>query len=133
MSKSGVSITLQGMEDADKQLTRIERASAGMAQYRGYVYSRMPYAYGIEYGKHRKSKRVARRAGGMQYMTGAVAEVMSGADKDLSAGLTKVTAPGRWVIKRLGLWARRLARQSVPVESGRLRRSIKVEVRKDGG
>lgn len=130
MSKPGASITLQGMDDAVKQIERIERASENMGKYRGYVFSRMPYAWGIEYGEHRKSKRLARRAGGVEYLTGAVADVMSGADMDLSEGLTKVTAPGKWVIKRLGLWARRIARASVPVDSGRLRRSIKVEVRK---
>lgn len=127
---SGPSVTLKGLDDTVKQLERIERSTKAMASYRGYVYSRMPYAWGIEYGEHQKSRRLARAAGGSEYLTGAVAEVMSGADMDLSAGLTKVTAPGRWVFKRLALWARRLARASVPVESGRLRRSIKVEVRK---
>jgi hypothetical protein len=126
---TGPRITLKGMEDAQKQLERIKRGSAGMAQWRGFVYSRMPYAYGIEYGKHRVSGKLARRVGGAQYMNEAVSTVMSGADQDLSAGLSKVTAPGRWVIKRLALWGRRLARLNVPRETGKLRRSIKVEVR----
>lgn len=126
---SGPSITLKGMDDVRKQLERIERGSKGMAAFTGFVYSRMPYAWGIEYGSHRVSGKLARRAGGDQYMNEAVSTVMSGADMDLSQGLTKVTAPGRWVIKRLSLWARRLSRLNVPVQTGRLRRSIKVEVR----
>lgn len=126
---TGPSITLKGMEDAQKQLERIKRGSAGMAAWRGFVYSRRPYAFGIEHGRHRVSQKVARRAGGAQYMTEAVSTVMSGADQDLSQGLSKVTAPGRWVIKRLALWTRRLSRMNVPIGKGTLRRSIKVEVR----
>lgn len=126
---SGPQITLKGMDDAKKQLERIERGVKGMAAWTGYVYSRMPYAWGMEYGQHRVSGKLARRAGGDQYMNEAVSTVMTGADMDLSQGLTKVTAPGRWVIKRLALWARRLSRLNVPIQTGRLRRSIKVEVR----
>jgi hypothetical protein len=123
-------ITLQGMEDAQKQLERIARATAAMGQYKAYVGSRMPYAYGIERGQHRKSGKLARRAGGAFYLQSAVEEVLSDADHDISAGLTKVTAPGRWVLKRIALWARRLARVNVPREKGKLRRSIRAEVRK---
>lgn len=126
---SGPSITLQGLDDAQKQMERIERGTRGLANYRGYVFSRRPYAYGIETGFHRVSGKLAREAGGTQSFERAVASVMSGADADLSAGLTKVTAPGKWVLKRLALWARRLIRADVPRESGRLRRSIRAEVR----
>jgi hypothetical protein len=126
---SGVGIKLNGMDDAKKQMERIQRGCQGLAQWTGYVYSRLPYAWGMEYGSHRVSGKLARRAGGQQYMNEAVSTVMTGADMDLSQGLTKVTAPGRWVIKRLALWARRLSRLNVPKETGRLRRSIKVEVR----
>lgn len=126
---SGPSITLQGMDDAQKQLERIERGIKGAASWVGVIYSRMPYAWGIEYGTHRVSGKLARRAGGDQYMNEAVSTVTSGADYDLSQGLTKVKAPGRWLIKRLALWGRRLARANVPQDKGKLRRSIKVEVR----
>lgn len=126
---SGPSITLKGMEDAQKQLERIKRGSAGMAKWRGFVYSRRPYAWGIEHGTHRVSGKTARRVGGAQYMNEAVSTVLSGADQDLSSGLSKVTAPGRWVIKRLALWGRRLSRANVPTDTGKLRRSIKAEVR----
>lgn len=124
----GPSITLRGMDDAQKQLERIERGIKGMASWVGVIYSRMPYAWGIEYGHHRVSQKLARREGGDQYMNEAVSTVLSGADYDLSSGLDKVKAPGRWVIKRMALWGRRLARANVPQQSGRLRRSIKVEV-----
>ncbi len=125
----GPSITLRGMDDAKKQLERIERGIKGMASWTAFVYSRMPYAWGIEYGTHRVSNKLARRAGGDQYMNEAVSTVLSGADYDLSEGLSKVGAPGKWTMLRTGRWARKVARANVPQESGRLRRSIKLELR----
>lgn len=127
-------ITLNGMDDAEKQMKRIERGTRTMGRYVGEVGSRLPYAYGIEFGRHRVSGKLARRAGGARYITGAIEEVLSGADADISEGLTKVTAPGSWVIRRLALWARRLARLNVPKgprkksHSYRLRRSISYRV-----
>ena len=123
-------MTLRGQADAVKQLERIARGAAALAHWRGYVGSRMPYAWGIETGMHRVSGRLARRAGGAFYLQAAVNDVLSGADRDISEGLTKVSAPGRWMLRRLALWARRLARANVPRLKGRLRRSIRVELRK---
>lgn len=122
-------IKLKGMDDAQAQMARIERSTKAMARYSTYVGSYRPYAYGIEHGRHRKSGKLARKAGGAQYITAARNEVLSRADADLSEGLNKVTAPGRWIFKRLGLWTRRLARVYVPRKSGKLRRSIRSEVR----
>lgn len=132
-------ITLQGMEDAEKQLRRIERGTKALGNYEGEVYSKLPYAWGAEYGRHRVSGKLARRAGGAQYITRAINTVLSGADHDLSEGLNKVTAPGPWVIRRLALWARRLARQNAPRgpqqkrRSYRLRRAISYRVTKGDG
>lgn len=122
-------ITLHGLANVQKQMARIERATKAMGSYKAIVGSRQPYAYGIEEGQHRVSGKLARRAGGAKYLRGAVDQVLGSADADLSAGLKKVSAPGRWIFKRLGLWARRLARLYVPRTSGRLRRSIITEVR----
>lgn len=144
MSEPGVSITLQGLEDAEKQMARIERGVKSMGKYDGYIFSRLPYAYGIEEGRHRKSGKLARKAGGAFYMRRAVDTVLSGADTDISEGLNKVSAPGRWVIQRLALWARRLARLNAPRgprkkwkskggKTYRLNRSIRASVRKKKG
>lgn len=127
-------ITLQGMDDAQKQIKRIERGAAAMGRYRAVVGSKLPYAWGIEYGRHNASGKLARRAGGAFYLTNAVNQVLADGDRDLSEGLNKVTAPGPWVLRRLGLWARRLARQNAPRGGAkkanyRLWRSIKHEVR----
>ena len=129
-------INLKGMEDAEKQLEKIARGTRIMGYFEASVGSRLPYAWGIEYGRHRVSGKRARKSGGAMYITSAVNEVLSGADRDLSEGLSKVTAPGPWVIKRLGLWARRLARVNVPKgprkksHSYRLKKSISYYVRK---
>lgn len=122
-------VTLQGLDDAQKQLERILRATKSLAAHEAIIASRLPYAYGQEEGRHRVSGRLARRAGGARYMQGAVNQVLAGADADLSEGLNKVTAPGLWVLRRLARWARRLARVDVPRGSGKLRRSIRAEVR----
>jgi len=133
----GLRITLNGMDDAKKQMDRIERGTKTMGRYVGEVGSKLPYAYGIEYGRHRKSGKLARRAGGAQYITRAVDTVVNGMDADISEGLNKVTAPGAWVIRRLALWARRLARQNAPRgpknkgRSYRLWRSINYRVVKE--
>lgn len=123
-------ITLNGMEDTQKQLERIERGTKAMDRYRAEVGSKLPYAWGMEFGRHRVSGKLARRSGGTLYITRAVQTVLSDADRDISEGLTKVTAPGAWVLRRLGLWSRRLARANAPrgpknkKRSYRLRRSI---------
>ena len=129
-------ITLQGLDDAKKQTVRIEKGAIAVQNYVGVVGSKLPYAYGIEYGRHRKSQKLARKAGGAHYITNAIETVLNDADRDLSEGLKKVTAPGVWVVRRLALWARRLARKNAPrgprnkKRSYRLWKSINYQVRK---
>lgn len=138
MSDDGLHINLRGMDDAVKQMERIKRGSKAMARYTAVVYSRLPYAWGQEFGSHRVSGKLARKSGGAHYITGSIETVLSGADSDLSEGLNKVTAPGTWVLKRLALWARRLARENAPRKrrgqkkshNYRLWRSIGYQLRK---
>lgn len=133
-------ITLNGMEDVEKQMKRIERGLDALASHEAYIFSQLPYAYGQEEGIHKVSRKLARRDGGTYYMRRAVDHVLAQGDADLSEGLTKVTAPGVWMLRRMSLWARRLARQNAPRSRGvkgeskgrtyRLWRSIKSGVRK---
>lgn len=129
-------ITLKGMDDVEKQMQRIERGTKALQNYEALVGSYLPYAFGQEEGRHRVSGKLARKAGGAFYIRRAVETVLSGADADLSEGLNKVTAPGVWVVRRLGLWGRRLARVNVPrgpkkkSHSYRLRKSINYRVEK---
>ncbi len=129
-------IELKGMDDAEAQMARIERGLKALQDYESIVFSKLPYAYGIHEGRHQKSNKLARKAGGSFYIRRAVDTVLGEADRDLSEGLNKVTAPGVWVVRRLALWARRLARKNAPrgpknkSRSYRLWRSVKNEVRK---
>ena len=133
-------ISLAGMDDALEQTKRIERGTKALGNYRAIVRSKLPYAWGMEFGRHRESGKLARKAGGSLYISRAIEEVMTNADADISEGLTKVTAPGPWILRRLGLWARRLARKNAPRSRGikgknkkrnyRLWKSIGYEVRK---
>jgi hypothetical protein len=119
-------ITLRGMANADLQMRRIADGARAMGQNRVEVGTRLPYGYGQEYGHHRKNGRLARRAGPALYLNRAVAAVRSDGRRDIAEGLNRVTRPGVWVLKRLGRWARRLARIEAPRKSGRLRRGVKV-------
>jgi hypothetical protein len=134
-----VKIVLTGMEDVERQMARIKRGTEALGEHEAYIYSKLPYAYGQEEGRHKVSNKLARRSGGSYYMRRAVDEVLADADRDISEGLTKVTAPGVWILRRLALWSRRKARQNAPRSKGvksktgrnyRLWRSIKSEVRK---
>lgn len=124
-------IELKGLDDVQKQMKRIERGTKAMGRKKYEVGTRLPYAYGIEFGRHRKTGKLARQKGGALYVTRAIETVLSGADRDMSEGLNKVTSPGAWVLIRLARWARRLARKNAPRgpknkgHSYRLRTSIK--------
>lgn len=127
-------ITIKGLDDAEKQIARIRRGSALMARTVATVGSKMPYAYGAEYGYHRVSKKLARRSGATYYLFNAADIVLSRADGDVSEGLKKVTAPGPWVLRRLAGWVRRVAKRLAPrggVKKSpyRLRKSIRYYVR----
>jgi hypothetical protein len=122
-------MSLNGLEDAEKATRRIQAGSRRMNGQQARVGSRMPYAYGQEYGRHRVSGKLARAAGGAAYLRGGVDEVLSDGQRDIAEGLNKVRAPGPWVLKRLALWARRASRRRAPRLKGRLRRSVIYEVR----
>ena len=112
---AGLTISVQGMENAGAQFVRIVRGITAMSETRLYVGSRRPYAYGIDTGSHRKSGKLARRAGGSFYLERAYQDVIADADRDIAEGLNLVTAPGPWVITRLARWIRRLSRLYAPV------------------
>lgn len=146
-------ITVNGMADTQAQFQRIIRGIESMSRTSLLVGSRLPYAYGQETGSHRRSGKLARRAGGVFFLERAKDAVLADAERDIAEGLTRVTAPGAWVIRRLAKWVRRLARANAPVgtdsrvvlskrkgqaarqvtlKPGRLRKSIHIE-RASGG
>ncbi|RMG98267.1 MAG: hypothetical protein D6706_07375 [Chloroflexi bacterium] len=121
MSQPGMKMSLRGWKNADRQLQRILEKTAQMGDWKAEVYSRLPYAWGQEYGRHRVSGRLARKSGGAMYLNRARSEMLAGADRDISEGLSRVSMPGIWVLKRMSLWTRRLARVYAP----RKRRGVK--------
>ena len=121
-------LSVKGLADAQAATRRIERGTASMARYEAYVGSRLPYAYGQEYGRHRRSKKLARRDGGAFYLKKGVQEGTA-ADRDIAVGLDRVGAPGKWTLRRLAQWVRAAARRHAPVRSGKLRRSLTYEIR----
>lgn len=122
-------LTVTGVGDAQKSLERVRQGAASMRGTSAVIGSRLPYAWGIERGRHRKSGRLARRRGGAFYLENAVKTVVSAGSADIGEGLRKVTKPGVWIYRRLGRWVRRLSRANVPVRTRKLKRSIRVEMR----
>ncbi len=106
-------ITLRGLKETDDKLKRIERGAAAMARTQAVVGSNMPYAFGAEFGRHRRG-RLARRSGGSYYLLRSLQRVQVESDRDISDGLKRVTGPGPWVLRRLAGWVRRLAKQRAP-------------------
>lgn len=137
------------MQNVQAQMTRIARGMVALQGTVIYVGSRLPYAFGQEEGHHRRSGKLARKAGGVLFLTRALDEVLADGARDLGEGLTRVTAPGPWMLVRLARWVRRLARSYAPVgtqpvrtmlrkrrggvatevhlKPGRLRKSIHIE------
>src|SRR5690349_14326888 len=122
-------LTVTGVGDARTTLNRVRQGAESMRGTSAVVGSRLPYAWGIERGKHRQSGRLARRRGGAFYLERAVQRVVSDGSADIGEGLKKVTKPGVWIYRRLGRWVRRLSRENVPVRRRKLKRSIRVEMR----
>lgn len=130
-----MNIVLKGVEQSQKWAEKYQRGLSKLHNSRLVMGSALPYAWGIHFGRHRRSGKLARRSGGIAYLTDAVEKMQAGAVGDISEGLNKVSAPGPWILKRLGLWARRLARQLAPrgpahkPHKYRLRRSINIQRR----
>ncbi len=127
-------INVIGLPSAQQQFQRMITGSRSLAQTTALIGSRLPYAYGIETGFRKKTGKLARRAGGVFYLERARLEVLMDAERDIAEGLTRVTAPGAWVIMRLAKWVRRLGRSYAPTgeesydtHSGKLRKSIHIE------
>lgn len=127
-----IELKVTGSTETAAYLRRYARGVRRLQGAQVQVGSKMPYAYGIETGRHRKSGKLARGAGGVFYLQRAVNVVLGDADADLSQGLKRVQTPGPWILRRIGRWARRLARLNIVRKTGRLRRSITVILSKRG-
>lgn len=130
---AGGTVQINGVDEARDRLTNLA------VTVRGYgrtvlVGSGLPYAYGQETGRHRVSGKLARRAGPTYFLTFAAQEVLDQATPDILKGL-EMSASGRKLsglgqVRRVARWVARLARKYVPKDSGALRRSLHVVVRR---
>lgn len=130
-------INISGIEAAREKLTNLAMTISGYGRT-VVVGTRMPYAYGIETGRHRVSGRLARRAGGVHFLARAGEEVLGQLTDDLLRGLAQSASgkprSGLGQVRRVARWIGRLARRYAPRQTGRLRRSIHTEVsRSDRG
>lgn len=129
-------LQLSGIDEARSRLTNLAVTLSGYGRT-VYVGSSLPYAYGQETGRHRVSGKVARRAGPSYFLTFAAQDVLDQATPDVLRGLEQTASgkprSGLGQVRRLARWVGRLARQSVPYRTGRLRRSIRTVVAASDG
>ena len=118
---AGVGVKVVGLKEAQQYLHRLEQA-AGSADATVTVGSSLNYAYGIETGRHR-SGRVARRAGGVFYLSRALATVERDLPKRLTKGL-QAGEPTEKTLLRAGHDLEARAKQLVIRVTGALQRSI---------
>jgi hypothetical protein len=152
-----VPITVFGSKQTAAYLQALREAAIQVAGTTVLVGSRLPYAYGIDKGRHRVSGKLARKAGGAQFLERAVEQALPASGPDVVRALeqypTRKTTILRWVARPVVLLARKLApvgqikdKRSAQVrrsahpgkpgkyrKAGALRRSIHVEVTRRRG
>lgn len=116
-------IRILGAKEADAYLKNIGAASREAGRTVVRVGTALKYGHGIEFGRHRGGK-LARRAGGAFYLTGAFRQVQPRIKRELAAALPKGAAAVLGAMRRLAADVERIAKQRVPVRTGNLRRSI---------
>lgn len=111
----------------DKDVLRMfERAADGIhevAQMDLFAGSTLPYAYGIETGRHRGG-RLARRAGGAYMLRDAVNDTVRQAPAMLAERIIDGPRPARAAMLAIGDTVVNRAKARTPVVSGALRDSI---------
>ena len=115
---------ITGLIEAQAAIDKIDKGMQKMQGTRVYIGTRLPYGFGAEHGFHQKSGKLARREGGVFMLSGALDEALNGAD--ILEGLNVVKAPGPWIVRRMALHVRRLARARAPRLTGRLKKSIRM-------
>jgi hypothetical protein len=119
-----VYVRITGADGAIGYLAQLRDSCGRFVRLLPQVGSSLPYAYGIEEG-HTRGGRLARKAGGAHYLSGAVDSVLPRA-KTMIARELPGTAGGDVASRILGEDIVGAAKQIVPVKSGRLRNSIRV-------
>jgi len=126
---AALSVTLTGVKEAQTALRHLKEGAEVVGRMDIAVGSPLPYAYGIEYGRHRRGG-LARRAGPARYLRGGLEAI----ERPFEATITKALPKGaRFTEQALAAIARDLvteAQRRAPERSGNLRRSIYAVVKR---
>lgn len=113
-----------GLKEAIAYLARLQGNAQAANHFRVRVGSNLQYAWGIEFGRTRGG-RMARRKGGVLYLTKALADVKPTIKQELRASL--IGGPGATLaaLRKLGYSVEGKAKvYETAVVTGSLRRSI---------
>lgn len=126
-----MSLTLKliGLDESFDNLVLIRQAAAELGRTRLSIGSDLPYAYGIETGR-RRDGRIARRAGGLYFLSGAARDVAPDVTglivRSLDRGAAGVLGVLRIVALRLTERARQL--EAPANRTDRLRESLHTRI-----
>lgn len=126
-AKGGFAIQVLGDEQAIAYLRTVEEGCRAAGSSNISVGSNLPYPYGIEFG-HRRSGRLARRAGGAFMFRGGLEQIGGQADDWLAQGIEHGRAGVRDAQHKIGQAWVAAAIPLTPVVSGRLRASERYSV-----
>ncbi len=123
------SVTLVGGKEANVALKIVRENCEEIGKRTAFVGTKWPYGYGMETGRHRKSGKLARRAGGAWYLTRAAVQIDQPTEADV-AWLARPRKTEPALLRAVGRIVIRHARPLVPVRTGRLRKSLKTWVQR---
>lgn len=118
-------LVVRGADQARIVLGHHAAGARRMASGRVTIDSPLPYAYGIETGRHRGG-RLARRAGGAWMLRRGLAAAMPSV-REIARGSDPTDPVWATLLVRLGGRARDRARGYTPVVTGALRASLRVQ------
>ncbi len=117
-------VQILGVEEAKRVFAEFAIGAAEIGGWNVAAGANVPWAYGIEFGHHRKSGGLARRAGGTHALSSATSEVMRIGDRVVRDALEAGPNEARSALKRIGRLIVKIARKLSPY-SGRNKRPAK--------
>lgn len=123
-----ITIKVENLDAANDYLKRMIQSAQKIEKTTYLVGSKLPYAYGISTGRHRRG-RLARRAGGVNYLQAGLDSAKFRIARAIVIALPKGPEEGARAMKGVALQVQRGAREAVPVRTGKLRRSLHTALR----
>lgn len=121
LTRAQSGVTISGLDDAKAAFARMARGASQAANAQVLVGSPLQYAYGIETGRHRGG-RLARRAGGVFYLTRATEHVIPTVRSRMATAVKDGAVLPELI--KVGFDIERAAKALVVRVSGTLQRSI---------